>query len=388
MTKIKKIICLRLTYILVGLLNANEIIAAEPVTVAPSKEALIQLSSTDLLIGLQTQLKLRLGLTTSQIDALNNLTASYQQKLNGVPEEQLADRLNALIVESGIEGAEVINRHDPIFWLYRARFGINNPSTPAQIPVWLTRRGQGWYVYLAAAGSSKESRLKRGDQIEFNKGLPLNFEEPTAKTLNVKVKSLSFDKPQTAAFPLQQKSVSQLFLDLTQANRKVLVTGKTKTGVLLMPAIDLELLRVDVEQALKQFENSTDQLVVDLRGPYGGGGMTGLELFLDEKGKRVHYKKPLYLLIDRYTSGGRELLAGLLQRHAGAVLVGETTAGRTAPVELTELEPGKFILITEHKTKTAATGPISPDQPIAETLMFAAGQDKILDGALATISRK
>ena len=382
MTSFKMLIC-----VLVIQLNANQALAAEPVKAATSKEELIQMPSQDLLNSLMTQLKLRLGLTTSQIDALTKQTASYQQKLDGVPEEQIADRLNALIVESGIEGAEVINRHDPLFWLYRARFGIDNPPAPAQVPVWLTRRGQGWHVYLAAAGSDKEF-LKRGDEISFNKGLPLSFAEQAAKTMSVKVKSLSWDKPQTTALALQQKSVNQLFLDLTQSNRKVLVTGKTKTGILLMPAIDLELLRVDVEQALKQFQNTTDQLIVDLRGPYGGGGMTGLELFLDDKGNRAHYKKPLYLLVDRYTSGGRELLAGLLQRHAGAVLIGETTAGRTAPVELTELEPGKFILITEHKTKTAATGPISPDLPIAESLMFAAGQDKILEGALAAISKK
>jgi hypothetical protein len=369
------------------LLTGSELLA-EPVKNTKSKEELVKMPSEDLLTALMTQLKLRLGMTTSQIDALNKKTLSYQQKLIGVPEEKVSDQLNALIVESEIEGAEVINRHDPLFWLYRARFGINNPPAPAQFPAWLTRRGQGWFVYLGALSPNEGTGLKRGDEVEFSKGVPLVFGEQNSNNLRIKLKSLSWDKPQETAIALQQKSVNQLFLDLTQENRKVLVTGRTKTGLLLIPAIDLELLRVDVEQALKQYQNSTDQLIVDLRGPYGGGGMTGIELFLDEKGNRVHYKKPLYLLVDRYTSGGRELLAGLLQRHAGAILVGETTAGRTAPVELTELEPGKFILITEHKTKTTEIGPIKPDQPIAESLMFAAGQDKILDGALAAISKK
>ena len=374
--------------VLVIPLIANQSMAAEPVKPAASNEELIQMPSQDLLNGLLAALKKQLGLTAGQIDALTKNTNSYQQKLVGTPEEQIADRLNALIVESGIEGAEVINRHDPLFWLYRARFGLDNPPAPAQIPVWLTRRGQGWHVYLATLGTSASSGLKRGDEIEFVKGLPLNFDAQARKTLDVKVKSLSWDKPQNTALALLQKSVGQIFLDLTQSHRKVFVTGKTKTGVLPMPAIDLDLLRVDVEQALKQYQNTTDQLIVDLRGPYGGGGMTGLELFMDEKGKRVHYKKPLYILIDRYTSGGRELLAGRQQRHSGAVLVGEATAGRTAPVELTELEPGKFILITEHKTKTIETAPINPDRPVAESLMFAAGQDKILESALAIISKK
>jgi hypothetical protein len=369
------------------LLTTNAL-QAESVKGAANKEELLQMPSEELLYTMMTQLKLRLGLTTTQIEALNKLTASYQQKLIGVPEEKISDQLNALIVESGIEWAEVINRHDPMFWLYRARFGLNNPPAPAQFPAWLTRRGQRWYVYLTTSSPEKGTELKRGDEIDFNTGLPLVFGEQKPQALNIKIKSLSWDKPKAIELTLQQKSVNQIFLDLTQSNRKVLATGKTKTGLLMMPAIDLELLRVDVEQALKQFQNSTDQLIVDLRGPYGGGGMTGIELFLDEKGNRVHYKKPLYLLIDRYTSGGRELLASLLQRHASAILFGETTASRTAPVELTELEPGKYILITEHKTKTTEIGPIKPDHPIAESLMFAAGQDKILDGALATISKK
>jgi len=362
--------------------------AAEPTKIESSKEELIQMPSHDLLHGLMSELKKNLGLTASQIEVLNKNVESYKQKLVGVPEEQIADRLNALIIESSIEGAEVINRHDPLFWLYRARFGLDNPPAPAQVPVWLTRRGQGWHVYLASAKASTEPHLKRGDEIEFQGGLPINFAGTQERSLNVNVKSLSWDKPRSTTLTVQQKSVSQIFLDLTQSHRKVLTTGKSKTGFLPMPAIDLKLLHIDVEQTLKEFQNTTDQLIIDLRGPYGEGGMTGLELFLDEKGNRVFYKKPLYLLVDRYTSGGRELLAGLLQRHAGAILIGEATSGRTAPVNLTELEPGKFILITEHKTKTATSGPLKPDLPVAESLMFAAGQDKILEGALAIVSKK
>jgi hypothetical protein len=346
------------------------------------------MSNHDLVNSLTVQIKKRLGLSTTQIDELIKNGDVYLHKLNGLSEEKLTDSLNALIVESKIEGAEVINRHDPLFWLYRARFGLDNPPAPAMIPFWLTRRGHGWHVYLAATGDSSITTLMRGDQIEFSSGKPLSFDTIGAKTRSVKVKSLSWDKPETKSLPLQQKSVSQIFLDLVHSHRKDVVTGKTKTGVLPLPAIDLELLRVDAEQALKQFQNTTDQLIVDLRGPYGSGGMTGIELFLDDKGNRAHYKKPLYVLIDRYTSGGRELLAGLLQRHAGAILIGEETAGRTAPVELTELDPGKFILITEHQIKSAQSGPLKPDRPIAEALMFAAGQDKILEGAIEIISKK
>jgi hypothetical protein len=373
---------------LVSQLIVHNSFAAENVNAKAKEEVLIQMSNHDLVNSLTSQLKKRLGLTTTQIDDLIKNGDLYLQKLNGLSEEKRTDSLNALIVESKIEGAEIINRHDPLFWLYLARFGINNPPAPAMIPFWLTRRGQGWHVYLAAAGDNSKSNLMRGDQIDFSGGLPLSFDSAGAKTRSVKVKSLSWDKPETKSLPLQQKSVSQIFLDLVQSHRKDLVTGKTKTGVLPLPAIDLELLRVDAEQALKHFQNTTDQLIVDLRGPYGSGGMTGIELFLDGKGNRAHYKKPIFVLIDRYTSGGRELLAGLLQRHAGAILIGEETAGRTAPVELTELEPGKFILITEHQTNSATNAPIKPDRPIAETLMFAAGQDKILEGAIELISKK
>jgi hypothetical protein len=369
-------------------LFAHNSFAAEKVNAKANEEVLIQMSNHDLVNSLTVQIKKRLGLSTTQIDELIKNGDVYLHKLNGLSEEKLTDSLNALIVESKIEGAEVINRHDPLFWLYRARFGLDNPPAPAMIPFWLTRRGHGWHVYLAATGDSSITTLMRGDQIEFSSGKPLSFDTIGAKTRSVKVKSLSWDKPETKSLPLQQKSVSQIFLDLVHSHRKDVVTGKTKTGVLPLPAIDLELLRVDAEQALKQFQNTTDQLIVDLRGPYGSGGMTGIELFLDDKGNRAHYKKPLYVLIDRYTSGGRELLAGLLQRHAGAILIGEETAGRTAPVELTELDPGKFILITEHQIKSAQSGPLKPDRPIAEALMFAAGQDKILEGAIEIISKK
>lgn len=344
--------------------------------------------NTEILVQTTASLKKQLGLTAQQIEALVKKSALLQDTIENIAENQLTDKLNNLITESGIMGAQVINRHDPMFWWYRARFGINNPPAPAQIPAWLIRRGNSWHVYQPSLLVGRDLHLKRGDEIVFSSGFPLDFRSESPSKIVVKIKSLSWEKSATKEIILESKSPEQLLLEIMQTNKKIHKTGQDSTGFLSLPSADLSSIRTDFVASLQAFETTTSQLVIDLRGPFGEGGLSGIEMFMDAKGQRINYKKPLFLLVDRYTSGGRETLAGMLQRHAHATLIGEVTSGRTAPVELTELSANKFILVTEHPEKTSPSAPLIPDYPIKESLMFAAGQDEILSQTLKMVTKK
>lgn len=359
-----------------------------PARAAEAANEIQTVDNVEILAKTVAALKLQLGLNARQIELIVEKSAALQANVEAVNENDLTDKLNNMIVESEIAGAQIVNRHDPMYWLYRARFGINNPPAPAMIPAWLTRRGNNWYVYQPSTLASRELHLKRGDEVVFPSGFPLDFTGAPATKKSVKVKSLSWDKPATRDITLDLKSPEQLLLEIMQSNKKIMKTGLDSTGFLPLPSIDLASIRTDFVASLQAFEGTTSQLVIDLRGPFGEGGLSGIEMFLNDKGQRVNYKKPLFLLVDRYTSGGKETLAGMLQRHAHATLIGEVTSGRTAPVELTELSDNKFLLITEHPDKSSGSAPLVPDYPIKDSLMFAAGQDEILSQTLKLVTKK
>lgn len=364
------------------------VLCSTPSTLAAEAPKEIQtVSNGEIIEHTSAALKKHLGLNALQIETLLKNAAALQDHAGHLNENELTDKLNVMIVDSGISGAQVINRHDPIFWLYRARFGLDTPPAPAQIPAWLTRRGTNWYVFQASTLAGRDIHLSRGDEIEFASGYPLEFSDTPISKATVKVKSLSWDKPSAKEITLDLKSPEQLLLEIMQTNRKILKTGQGSTGYLPLPSTDLTAVRTEFVASLQAFENTTNQLVVDLRGPYGEGGLSGIEMFMDEKGRRINYKKPLFILIDKYTSGGRETLAGMLHRHASATLIGEVTAGRTAPVELTDLSPGRFLLVTQQPTAADAASPLIPDYPVKESLMYAAGQDDILSQTLKLVTK-
>lgn len=339
--------------------------------------------------------KKHLALSAVQIETLVKKGQELEARAANLSEPQLSDGLNKLFSEQQIAGVQVINRHDPLYWLYKERFGLigaNAAASPTQFPAWLTRRGRNWHIYLASNLSA--APIKRGDEIIFDSGEPYSFVSGTdaqATSKKVQVRSLAHEKAVPCDIALAMKSPGQMLLEIVQTNTRLIplssagASGSNAArgaGYLPMPTSDLSALREAYIHALNGFEKTTDTLIIDLRGPYGEGGLSGIDLFLSDKGTRVHFTKKLVALVDRYTSGGREALAAMLQRHAGAILVGEQTAGLSSPVSVEDLDPGRFLLITVQEGRKGEFGPLVPDYKVSESITYVAGRDDVLAQAL------
>jgi carboxyl-terminal processing protease len=156
-----------------------------------------------------------------------------------------------------------------------------------------------------------------------------------------------------------------------------------------------------------EFDKRMQGLILDLRGNPGGGidvGANIIDAFIDEgpilsvmgrlpESLMVIYADklekernyPMVVLIDRATAGIAEVVAASLQDYGRAVIIGETSFGKSTIQSIIILSDGSMLRITTAKINSAKdrafiSGGLTPDIDISSIL---AGQDKLLSRDLA-----
>lgn len=158
-----------------------------------------------------------------------------------------------------------------------------------------------------------------------------------------------------------------------------------------------------------------DGIILDLRGNGGGlmlSAITMADGFLDEgllvftrgreSSKHLEYLAepgqwipgiPMVVLVNRWTASASEVLAGALQDHGRAVLVGETTFGKATVQTVVQLRNGSALKLTTARYFTPAgrlineTG-ISPDVEAGGTNPDDEGPDEALAAALDILRQR
>ena len=164
----------------------------------------------------------------------------------------------------------------------------------------------------------------------------------------------------------------------------------------------------DVEDILKSFnEDNVDAVLVDLRGNSGGSlyeanKLTGLFVasgatvqvkessgnirpWGDGRAKQI-WKKPVGVLVDRYSASASEIFAGAIQDYKRGIVIGHRTFGKGTVQRLDDLSAGQ-IKITESKfyrvsgSSTQAKG-IEPDIVLPSTWDIEETGESSLDESL------
>lgn len=172
-----------------------------------------------------------------------------------------------------------------------------------------------------------------------------------------------------------------------------------------------------MQDALREYvQSGTKKMILDLRGNPGGFLQTAnaissfflptgkvilrenfgsgrSEVVYRSQGKVLHQFAPeeMVVLIDQGSASASEILAGALQEHGVATLIGETTFGKGSVQELVSLPGGSSLKVTVARWMTPngrsiSEGGLDPDITIERT-----AQDRIdekdpqLEGALAWI---
>ena len=164
----------------------------------------------------------------------------------------------------------------------------------------------------------------------------------------------------------------------------------------------------DVENILKSFnKDNVDAVLVDLRGNSGGSlyeanKLTGLFVasgatvqvkessgnirpWGDGRAKQI-WKKPVGVLVDRYSASASEIFAGAIQDYKRGIVIGHRTFGKGTVQRLDDLSSGQ-IKITESKfyrvsgSSTQARG-IEPDIVLPSTWDIEETGESSLDESL------
>ena len=178
------------------------------------------------------------------------------------------------------------------------------------------------------------------------------------------------------------------------------------------------IAEMEMQKALRAYVNSGAQkMVIDLRGNPGGflqsavsiagyflptGKVVVRENFgenVDEqvfrsqgKDLREYTPEDVVVLINGGSASASEILAGALQEHGIATLIGETTFGKGSVQELVRLPYDSSVKVTVARWLTPngrsiSAGGLAPDIEIRRTpQQFLDGEDPQLDAALEWLS--
>lgn len=200
-------------------------------------------------------------------------------------------------------------------------------------------------------------------------------------------------------------------------------------GVIQIPTIETELRSDGVfviklfnfsaispnlfREALREFVISeTDKMILDLRGNPGGfleaaidmaswflptGKVIVTEDFGSNEKPRIHRSKgydifndnlKMTILVNQGSASASEILAGALQQHGKATLVGDRTFGKGSVQELVKITPDTSLKVTIARWLTPngssiSDGGLAPDIEVEFTQEdFEAGEDPQLDKAV------
>ncbi|MEK7186721.1 MAG: S41 family peptidase [Patescibacteria group bacterium] len=195
-------------------------------------------------------------------------------------------------------------------------------------------------------------------------------------------------------------SVTREVINIPTIDTAVLPGGIFKIELYSFTAQSPNLFRM----ALREFiESDTDKLILDLRGNPGGyleaaidmaswflpsGKVVVRESFGDEREEKVYRSKgydifndnlKFVILVDEGSASASEILAGALEEHGRATLVGEKTFGKGSVQELVSITNDTSLKITIARWLTPNGVSISNQGITPEILVERTAKDKEAD---------
>jgi len=213
---------------------------------------------------------------------------------------------------------------------------------------------------------------------------------------------------------LEEQAVKSLVINLPYQNQNL------KIGIIDLPAfyIDFSAWRArdpnfrssskDVEEILERFnKENVDGVIMDLRGNSGGSlyeanKLTGLFVSAgatlqvkesngvirrwgDPRAKQI-WKKPMAVMVDRYSASASEIFAGAIQDYERGLIIGHPTFGKGTVQQLDDLTSGQLKLTESKFYRITGSGMqnkgVTPDIILPATWDIQKSGESSLDSAL------
>ncbi len=288
------------------------------------------------------------------------------------------------------------------------------PSAPL-VGAYLKARGQRIFVAAVLQGSpASMAGVMAGDEVVSIQGKPPKVDPqgfPKGATQWVLRRSPSHLVPVMVPAPVAQTIDDLIAEHIKLVPRKIVTKAGTSTKSVVyahLASTHRTRFFIDFKEAVNALlvpegplrpkppskAHKVTGLIIDLRGPFGPVGSSFAELlsepnwfFGTDPQKPL---RPVAVLVDETTLGGREWLAWMLKSKAGATLVGAHTGGMWASSQWLPLEvcPG-YLLVPQGSTKAPLPEGIglTPDVVVPTSIVYMSGADPVLEAAIRSLDR-
>lgn len=262
-------------------------------------------------------------------------------------------------------------------------------------------------VRILSGTPAERAGLKAGDRV-----LAINDETTEKDTVDSAVDKIRGEIGTTVKLRIQRDSdIKDVTITREEVSApSVMYEVKDTIGIITMTRFDEQTAQLTRQAATKFKEANVKGIVLDLRGNPGGyltaardvasvwlprGTLIVTEKQGDTVTDQLHSRQdpllqgvPTVVLIDGNSASASEIVAGALQDHGAATLLGETTFGKGSVQRLVPLDGGRLLKVTVARWftpngKNITKEGIAPDQKVAMTAeQLRAGDDVQLSAAL------
>jgi carboxyl-terminal processing protease len=259
-----------------------------------------------------------------------------------------------------------------------------------------------------AGGPGDQARLHRGDKVLMADGKDfdpvVSFRGNAGRQVILSVERKAGQPPVNVPVTPRKVDPKQEWLEAQRLGSRVIEReGKKIAYVPMFSCAGEEYFEALQETVSEKFQEAA-ALILDFRDGWGGCNPQFLNLFnalppvqtyIDRNGRHRtadrQWRKPLYLLINKGTRSGKEVVAFTVKTHKLGTLIGERTAGAVMGGRCFLL-PGRFLLYLAELDdlvdgqRLEGRG-VLPDFEVAGDLPFAEGLDPQLEKALQLASK-
>jgi C-terminal processing protease CtpA/Prc len=324
-----------------------------------------------------------------------SLPGDAKSPFDTLPLELQQHALNELLGHLASPPTILLSEADEAFYAWKELVATKPPApTFRDVGASFERLGAKWFVSYVYEGSPAFGKLLAGDEVvstshggmEPFAALQL---DSTSATISFDIRRTPQDKPQTVVLtPRRESFWARQTRETIQSSRVIPVCSR-QIAYLRLSALRQGPPMEALKDSLTKFEKSSDAMLLDIRKSFAGGtpgrSLEWLTLASDE----VLYRKPLFILIDKDTSGPLEALAFLLQSRKRATLVGTPSAGALAPVDVIPISGTdvNFLLVVTSSLAPEEARAIQgkglvPNRRLEATFVYQAGHDQLFQDAL------
>lgn len=352
----------------------------------------------------------------------NEVKARYAPRVAGArtPDEASAI-INAMLGELKASHTTYYTDEDPDYYLMRGLFPAGGRSgravggsakSPGYVGIGVLTVKEDDHVFVRAVpddGPAARAGIRAGDEIVSVEGRPWHpvraFVGREGKPTTIRVQRTPSPTSRIDLTVFPQKIVPlELYFFAQRASADVFVRNGRTVGYVHVWSYAGQMFQdLLVEQVTKGDIAHAEALVLDLRDGIGGASIDYLNLFNDripvctfvgrdaERMSNETWRKPVVLLVNRFTRSGKELLAYGFKHYGYGPVIGERTSGAVLAAKGYPIGDRGFLYLARYDVtidgvRLEGKG-VEPDIVVPFSLPYAQGEDPQMARALDEASK-